>query len=63
MRNEKESKAATLTYVRGEIERQKATTNALKKEMEKEEEEFKLQQKTLVDTHKNKIKVKCVDML
>ena len=57
VRNEKESKAATLTYVRGEIERQKATTNALKKEMENEEEVHKLQQKTLIDNHKNKIKV------
>ena len=57
VRNEKESKAATLTYVKGEIERQKATTAALEKEKDKEETQLKDQQTALVSSLKNKIKV------
>jgi len=57
VRNEKESKAATLTYVKGEIERQKATTSALQKEKDNEETQLKDNQKALIDSIKNKIKV------
>ena len=57
VRNEKESKAATLTYVKGEIERQKATTSALQKEKDNEETQIKDKQKALIDSNKNKIKV------
>ena len=58
VRNQKESKAATLTYVRGEIERQKAATSALAKEMEKEEEGLESNRLLIIESHKNKIRVK-----
>lgn len=63
VRNEKESKAATLTYVKGEIERQKATTSALQKEKEKEEAQINDQQQTIVNNHKNRIKVTLIILL